>query len=82
MRKLKTTFIILGSFQGPRLEERQPPSIRHLQEPPKKSGNCLKRNYIMKRMHCLFFIIDIEKDREVHQTEIIYLESMASSSLP
>lgn len=33
------TFIISGSFHGPLLDLRHPPSVAHVQEPPKKSGS-------------------------------------------
>lgn len=37
------TFIISGSLQGPLLDLRQPPSMGQVQDPPKKSGNWLKK---------------------------------------
>ena len=37
------TFIIAGSFHGPLLDLRHPPSAEQEQEPPKKSGNWLKQ---------------------------------------
>lgn len=33
------TFIISGSFQGPLLERRHPPSPKQEHEPPRNSGN-------------------------------------------
>jgi len=33
------TFMMSGSFQGPLLDRRHPPSKAHVQEPPRKSGN-------------------------------------------
>lgn len=36
------TFIISGSFHGPLLDLRHPPSVEQVHDPPKKSGNWLK----------------------------------------
>lgn len=35
----RLTFMTIGSFHGPRLDLRQPPSSRHVHEPPRKSGS-------------------------------------------
>jgi hypothetical protein len=44
-----TTFIMLGSFQGPLSDLWQPPYSSHLHLPPKNSGNSL-HEYIRQKL--------------------------------